>query len=83
MASMDEKHVKLSVIGFAILLIGLVGVSFAFFNYTRTGSANNIRTGRIYFNAEQGLALNLTNVFPMTNSETGTANLDSVTLGIL
>jgi len=80
---MNQKHVKLSIIGFAILLIGLVGVSFAFFNYTRTGSANNLGTGRIYFNAEQGLALNLSNVFPMTSSEATSANLDSVTLGIL
>ena len=28
---MDKKQVKLSIIGFAVLLIGLVGVTFAFF----------------------------------------------------
>ena len=80
---MDQKHAKLSIIGSAILLIGLVGVSLAFFNYTKTGTANNLGTGRIYFNAEQGLALNLSNVFPMTSSEAASANLDSVILGIL
>ncbi len=80
---MDNKHVKLSVIGFAILLIGLVSISYAFFNYTRTGEANTIRTGNIYFNATQGQALNITNAFPLTSTEAGNANLDTVTLGIL
>ncbi len=60
---MDEKHVKLSILGFAILLIALVGGTYAFFNYTRTGTANNIRTGRIYFNSTQGNTLNITNMF--------------------
>ena len=79
---MDVKQIRLSVIGFAILLIGLVGVTYAFFNYTRTGAANNIRTGRIYFNTTSGDTLNLTNVFPMDSSEAANAALDSVTLGI-
>ena len=80
---MDEKHVRLSVIGFAILLIALVGGTYAFFNYTRTGAANTIRTGRIYFNTTQGEELTLTNVFPMKSSEAGSANLDFVTVGIV
>ena len=80
---MDQKHVKLSVIGFAIILIGLVSISYAFFNYTRTGESNTIRTGNIYFNAQQGLALNITNAFPLTSTEAANANLDTVTLGIL
>ena len=37
-----------------LLVIGLVsitiGVTFAFFNYTRTGSENTLSVGRIYFN---------------------------------
>ena len=80
---MDEKHKKLSIIGFAILLVALLGGTYAFFNYTRTGTANNIRTGRIYFNTTQGEELNLTNVFPMKSSEAESANLDSVTVGIV
>ena len=79
---MDEKHVKLSVIGFAILLISLVGVTYAFFNYTRTGAANNLRTGRIYFNTTHGEELTITNVFPMTATEASNATLDTVTVGI-
>ena len=67
----------------AILLIALVGGTYAFFNYTRTGAANTIRTGRIYFNTTQGEELTLTNVFPMKSSEAGSANLDFVTVGIV
>ena len=79
---MDSKHVKLSVIGFAILLIGLVGVTYAFFNYTRTGSANSLGTGRIYFNTTQGEELTITNIFPMTSTQATNATLDTVTVGI-
>jgi hypothetical protein len=77
-----NKRIQLSIIGFAVLLIGLVGVTFAFFNYTRTGSQNTVRTGRIYFNTTQGPALSITNYFPMTATEAGNANLDTVTVGI-
>ncbi len=80
---MDEKHKRLSIIGFAILLVTLLGGTYAFFNYTKTGTANNIRTGRIYFNTNHGTSLNLTNIFPMTSTEAGNANLDSVTVGIV
>ena len=63
----QSKHKKtlLSIIGVAILVIGLIGVTYAFFNYTRTGSANTIRVGRISFNSEQGNAINITNLFPI------------------
>ena len=65
------------------LMFLVVGVSYSFFNYTRTGDENNVRTGRIYFNTTEGDALNLTNVFPMTSSEAASANLDSLTIGIV
>ena len=80
---MDKKHIKLTAIGFAVLLTIFVGVTYAFFNYTRTGAANTVRTGRIYFNTTEGTTLNLTNVFPMTSTEAANANLDSVTVGIV
>ena len=60
-----NKHVMLSIIGVAILVIGLVGITYAFFNYTRTGTANVIKTGKISFNSTQGQAINLTNMFPI------------------
>ena len=61
----QNRKVMLSIVGIAILVIGLIGVTYAFFNYTRTGTANAIKTGRIYFNSEQGTAINLTNMFPI------------------
>ena len=48
-----ENHAKetvLSIVGVAILVIAVVGVSFAFFTYSRTGEKNNvITTGSITF----------------------------------
>lgn len=69
----------LSVVGMALLL---VGVTYSFFNYTKTGGANNLGTGDISFDATYGTAINLTNVFPMTSSEASEANLSSTTVGI-
>ena len=65
-----NRQITLMIIGVAILVIGLVGITYAFFNYTRTGNANVIKTGRISFNSEQtGNSINLTNVFPVDVSE--------------
>ena len=68
-----DKQIKLMIIGIAVLVVGLVGVTYAFFNYTRTGAANNITTGRIYFNTEQGDEVTLSNLFPITASGEVTA----------
>ncbi len=64
------------------LMLLTVGITYSFFNYTKTGQANSLRTGRIYFNTNEGTALNITSMFPMTSTEAGNANLDSVTVGI-
>ena len=46
----SSKQILLSVIGVAILVIAVVGVSFAFFSYSKTGETNNvITTGSISF----------------------------------
>ncbi len=78
-----NKQIKLMIIGIAIFVIGLVGVTYAFFNYTRTGLVNNIGTGRIYFNTTQGNTLYLTNMFPMASSEVTNTNLDSISINIV
>ena len=83
---MDEiknKKAMYSIIGIALLLISLVGVTYAFFNYTRTGAANNFSTGRIYFNSTQDGRLQLTNIFPVKASEVDASTLDSVTVNVL
>ena len=70
------------VVGVFALVLMLFTTTYAFFNYTRTGVANNIRTGRIYFNTSQSGTLNLTNVFPMSATDAGNANLDQVSVRI-
>ena len=69
--SNQSKRVLLSVIGVAILVVAVVGVSFAFFNYTRAGQQNSVQTGKIWFGSTQSGAIALTNVFPgATNGQT-------------
>ena len=62
----DNKKAIFIMVGVALLVISLVGATYAFFNYTRTGNANNIRTGRIAFNAEQGDEVTLSDLFPIS-----------------
>ena len=83
MKEIKDKKIVFLIVGIAILLIGVVGVTYAFFNYTRTGAINNLGTGRIYFNSEQNGSLNMTNVFPMTSTQASNAQLDTVTVGIV
>ncbi len=79
--SNNKKKIILPII-ILLLVIAIIGVTFAFFNYTRTGSANTLKTGRIYFSTEQtnNNTINLTNIFPMTKQE---ALADSSTNGTL
>jgi hypothetical protein len=80
--SNSSKQVLLSVIGVAILVVAVVGVSFAFFNYTRTGAANTVTTGTIHFASSQTY-MNVENAFPITKSaaqsSAGAANNENVT----
>ena len=77
-----KKIIVPIIIGVIIILIAL-GTTIAFFNYTRTGSLNNLGTGRIYFNSTQNGTLNMTNIFPMTSVKENGSTLDSVTVGIV
>ncbi len=63
----SSKQVLLSVIGIAVLVVAVVGVSFAFFTYSKTGANNTLTTGSIFFNFTEGNAINLTNEFPRTD----------------
>ena len=66
----SSKQVLLSVIGIAVLVVAVVGVSFAFFTYSKAGDKNNtLTTGSIFFNFTDGTAITLQDQFPMTNSE--------------
>lgn len=57
---------------FSFILILLLGVTtYAFFNYTRTGSSNVIKVGRIYFNTRETKTIDLSNMFPIDPTENG------------
>ena len=82
MEQSKNKKTMLTIIGIAILVIGLVGVTYAFFNYTRTGSANVIRVGRISFVTRQTNTINLTNLFPIDPTDANAMN-DNTKVGTL
>ena len=64
----SSKQAVLSVIGVAVLVVAVLGVSFAFFTYSKAGTQNNtLTTGSIFFNFTEGNAINLTNEFPRTD----------------
>ena len=73
-----SKKQMFIVIGAFLLTIILGTVTYAFFNYTRTGTANTIKTGRIAFNAEQGDTVTLDGLFPITTTSTVTASTPGV-----
>lgn len=67
----NSKQAILSIVGIAVLVIAVVGVSFAFFTYSKQGTTNNvITTGSIAFEfTETANGLTLTNQFPQTVEE--------------
>ena len=69
-----RKQKVLIILGVFILVIGLIGVTYAFFNYTRTGASNTIEVGRISFVSENESIINLTNLFPIDPSNTSDLN---------
>lgn len=79
-----SKKQMFTIIGVFALVLMLGTVTYAFFNYTRTGVANTIRVGRIAFNASQGGNVNLTNAFPInsTQAQTDTTNAKSVAITV-
>ena len=82
--SNSSKQILLSVIGVAILVVAVVGVSFAFFNYTRTGPANSISTGQIHFETSQSV-VSVSNLFPVDSGDvtaSTSANVATTTVTI-
>ena len=80
-----NKKQSLIVIGAFILVLMLFTTTYAFFNYTRTGSSNTIKVGRISFVTRQLDTINLSNVFPIDKDDidTDTDNVDSVVIEIV
>lgn len=70
----SSKQILLSVIGIAILVIAVVGVSFAFFTYSKTGgTVNKIVSGKIYLAMSDTKDITLENAFPESDN-TGTSH---------
>ena len=67
----NSKQVLLSVLGVAILVVAVVGVSFAAFSYSQTGSnVNQITTGTISMSYDQSEpTINISNALPMSDAE--------------
>ena len=66
-----SKKQMFLVIGIFALMLFAGGVTYAFFNYTRTGAGNTIRVGRIAFISRQTETISLSNLFPIDPTETG------------
>lgn len=66
---MDKKNqVLMSVLGVFALVIVTVGVSYAFFSYSRTGTTTStITSGDISFTYLEGAEASLTNAFPVAD----------------
>ena len=78
----NKKKIMLPMILGLLMVITVIGVTYAFFNYTRTGLANAIRVGRIYFNHEEGDSISLQNVFPISSEQAATDTTNAKTLSI-
>ena len=75
-----SKKQMFIVIGAFALVMLLSTVTYAFFNYTRTGSTNTIRVGRISFISKNEHTINLSNLFPIDPTDTNVMN-DSTKVG--
>ena len=78
----NKKKIILPIVIVLLMIIGVIGITYAFFNYTRTWLANTISVGRIYFNHEQGNTITLENVFPISSEQAQNDTVNAKTLSI-
>ena len=66
----SSRQILLSVLGIAILLIAVVGISFAAFNYTKAGTRENtIKTGTVTMSYDEATnGINISNAVPMNEA---------------
>ncbi len=79
---MMNKKTLVSIVAILGILTLITGVTVAFFNYTRTGSANSIAVGRIYFNTTQNGSITFSNVFPISSTDALTDTTNAKTMSI-
>ena len=73
----NQKKMLLSVLGVAILVVAVIGISFAAYSTVFESQVNTVTTGTVMVNyTESGNAINVTNALPMTDAngiaQTGT-----------
>ena len=86
MRDSSSKQILLSVLGVAILVIAVVGVSFAAFAFSKTGTKENtISSGTISMTYTEGTAISINNAMPMTDAAgkvlSGTGQVFTFTVG--
>lgn len=65
----NKKTLVLSIVGVLVLVIAVVGVSFAMYSFTGTGSRENvIKTGSVSFDCKDQQTITLTNEYPKTDA---------------
>mgnify|MGYP001267683477 CR=1 FL=1 len=67
--SNSSKQILISILGVAILIVAVVGISFAAFSYSKTGEKENtITTGTITMSYTEGKnGITLTDALPITD----------------
>lgn len=70
MENNNKKTLILSIVGILVLVIAVVGVSFAMYSFTGTGSkTNEIKTGTITMNFDPDNNFAVTNQYPMSDAK--------------
>ena len=79
-----DKYKKLAMIMCSIgLMFLLTGVTYAYFNYTKVTSSQNLLVGDIHFNLSEGDdEIELTNIFPESASEARSRDDNYITFSI-
>lgn len=83
MENNNKKTLILSIIGILVLVIAVVGVSFAMYTFSGTGTKENvIQTGTVTMNFDPDNSFTVTNKYPMSDAK-GIAQTDSkATFGV-
>ena len=70
-----NKKILVGISVLVIVLLSFIAIStYAFFNYTRTGSSNSLTTSTLIFDFTDGSALTIDNRFPISTSDSSNYN---------
>ena len=81
---MGKSKKILYILCLLVVFIITIGVSFAFFNYTKISNANVIKVGRVDFISNQNETINLVNIFPVDlESDDDVTEVDTFNIAIV